>query len=62
MNKEYMKISSCIESSKTQKHLEVCDRLIKLFEKKFKSLDFSESELMVSNLNSSLDKKKLVIG
>jgi hypothetical protein len=62
MNKEYMKISSCIESSTTQKHLEVCDRLIKLFEKKFKSLDFSESELMVSNLNSSLDKKKLVIG
>ena len=59
MNKEYMKISSCIESSTTQKHLEVCDRLIKLFEKKFKSLDFSESELMVSNLNSNLNKKNL---
>ena len=61
MNKEYVKISSCIESSTTQKHIEVCGRLIELFEKRFKNLDFFESQLMVSDLNSILNKKKLLI-
>lgn len=61
MNREYSKISSCIDSSKTQKHFDACDKLINLFKKRFYQSDNCDTEFMLSNLKTKLYKKKLVI-
>jgi hypothetical protein len=61
MTKEYSKITNCIESSKTQKHFDACDRLINLFEKRFNNENESDTEFMISNLKVKLYKKKLVV-
>lgn len=61
MNREYSKISSCIDSSKSQKHFDACDKLINLFEKRFHQNGNSDTEFMLSNLKVKLYKKKLII-
>lgn len=61
MTKEYSKITECIESSKTKKQFDACDRLISLFEKRCHDTDEPDTEFMLSNLKVRLYKKKLVI-
>jgi hypothetical protein len=61
MNREYSKITNCIESSKTEKQFESCDRLIDIFEKRFYKPTDTDTEFMLSNLKVRLYKKKLLV-